>query len=107
MAEEGFPREVILEQALEERACQVDKQGKSLWEDGDKGQRGQGGGDTSPWGWTSAHLGKQQHQTGLGMWGQPTDRRGDSEAHHPLRFPSVALIWKIPLNGAGDFYACV
>lgn len=43
VVEKGFPREVILKQALEEGACQVDKQRRSIWEDGVRGSGGQWG----------------------------------------------------------------
>lgn len=103
--EKGFSREVILKQALEEGACQGDKQRRSIWEDGVRARGGSGG--------TQCRV--AEHQP---IWRRGSSRygwecrgsgtiTGETQRPIPLPFPSVALIWKIPLNGAGGGYACV
>lgn len=86
VAEEVFPREVILEQTLEAQACQGDKQRKSFWEEED----GPEVGTRCPGAEHQLPLPKRQQQIRLQEEGQPEDPRRGSEAHFPH---STSLLW--------------
>lgn len=73
MVEEGFPREVIPLQTLQEQACQVDEQRKGFWEDADGAVGTQHHVADHP-----LHLESQQIR--LEKWGQPDDHGRDSHA---------------------------
>lgn len=91
VVEEGFPREVVLKQTLEEHACQVDEQRKSFREDED----GVEVGSQCP---VAEAAAAEKPAEGVAAR-RPLERLRCSLP--PLHFPSVARIWKVPLNSAG------
>lgn len=81
VVEEGFPREVIPKQALEDQACQVDKWRKSFWEDED-------GTEVGTRGPVAEHL--LHVQIRLQTEGKPEDPWRGSDTHFPH---STSLLW--------------
>ena len=93
MVEEGFPREVILEHESWTRR---------------EGASGRVGGV----GLSLLCLSISCNQRAAGKAGKVGEGRsddlvGDRGSSFPLYFPSVALVWKVPLNSVGGSYAWV
>lgn len=85
VVEEGYPREVILQQTLEEHACQGDEPGKSFREGDDGVEMG-----------SRCPVAEAAAQRSLQKEWQPEDPWRDSDA----RFPhSTSLLWL----GSGRF----